>query len=161
LGGEYQSVRKDFDTVEVRVALAFPDVYEIGMSHLGTKILYSLLNKDPRILCERTFTPWVDMERAAPALAAADVAGVGAPAADFDVIGMSLQYELTYTNCLTLLDLSGIPLRSVDRGEHHPLILGGGPVATHPEPVAPFFDCILIGEAEQVLPSVLLDWTRG
>ena len=161
LGGEYQSVCKDFDTAEVRVALAFPDVYEIGMSHLGTKILYSLLNKDPRILCERTFTPWVDMEselrkRKLPLLSLESAR----PLSDFDVVGMSLQYELTYTNCLTLLELSGIPLRSVDRTEHHPLILGGGPVATHPEPVAPFFDCILIGEAEQVLPSVLLDWAR-
>jgi radical SAM family uncharacterized protein/radical SAM-linked protein len=161
LGGEYQSVRKDFDSVDVRVVLAFPDVYEIGMSHLGTKILYSLLNRSPRILCERTFTPWVDMERqlrqrSLPLMSLESAR----PLRDFDVIGMSLQYELTYTNCLTLLDLSGIPLRSVDREEHHPLILGGGPVATHPEPVAPFFDCILIGEAEQMLPDVLLDWTR-
>lgn len=161
LGGEYQSIRKDFDSVDVRVALAFPDVYEIGMSHLGTKILYSLLNRDPRILCERTFTPWVDMEkelrkRQLPLLSLESARRL----TDFDVVGMSLQYELTYTNCLTLLELGGIPLRSIDRGEEHPLVLAGGPVATHPEPIAPFFDCILIGEAEQVLPELLLDWAR-
>ncbi len=159
LGGEYQSVCKDWnaEALQVRLALAFPDVYEIGMSHLGTKILYSLLNKDPRILCERTFTPWVDMEaelrrRSLPLLTLESARALR----DFDVVGMSLQYELTYTNCLTLLDLGGIPLRSSERGDDDPLIIGGGPTATHPEPVAPFFDCFLLGEAEEVLPSLLL-----
>ncbi|MFO0574742.1 MAG: TIGR03960 family B12-binding radical SAM protein [Polyangia bacterium] len=157
LGGEYQSVRKDFAAVDVRIALAFPDVYEVGMSHLGTKILYSLLNKDPRILCERAFTPWVDMEaelrrRQLPLLSLESAR----PLRDFDVVGMSLQYELTYTNCLTLLDLGGVPLRACDRGDHDPLVLGGGPTATHPEPVAPFFDAFLLGEAEEVLPELLL-----
>lgn len=157
LGGEYQSVRKDFAAAEVRIALAFPDVYEVGMSHLGTKILYSLLNKDPRILCERTFTPWVDMEaelrrRDLPLLSLESAR----PLRDFDVVGMSLQYELTYTNCLTLLDLGGVPLRAAERGDADPLVLGGGPTATHPEPVAPFFDAFLLGEAEEVLPELLL-----
>lgn len=157
LGGEYQSVRKDFDAVDVRLCLAFPDVYEIGMSHLGTKILYSLLNKDPRILCERAFTPWVDMEaelrrRSLPLVTLESAR----PLRDFDVVGLSLQYELTYTNCLTLLDLGGIPLRASQRTDDDPLIIGGGPTATHPEPVAPFFDCFLIGEAEEVLPDLLL-----
>src|SRR5438105_9501786 len=118
LGGEFQSVRKDFATATVRVALAFPDVYEIGMSHLGTKILYSLLNKDPRILCERAFAPWIDMEAE---LRRRDLPLVtlesARPLRDFDIVGMSLQYELTYTNCLTLLDLGGIPLRAADRRE--------------------------------------------
>ena len=157
LGGEYQSILKDPATVDVRVALAFPDVYDIGMSHLGTKILYSLLNKQPRIACERAFTPWVDMEaelrkRALPLVTLESAE----PLSAFDVVGISLQYELTYTNVLTLLDLGGIPLRAADRGDDHPLIIGGGPTATHPEAVGAFFDCFLIGEAEEVLPDLLL-----
>ncbi|MCA1663109.1 MAG: B12-binding domain-containing radical SAM protein, partial [Myxococcales bacterium] len=161
LGGEYQSITKDWAAVDVRVALAFPDVYDIGMSHLGTKILYSLLNKQPKILCERAFTPWVDMERELRARKLPLVSLESArPLCNFDVVGVSLQYEMTYTNVLTLLDLGGIPLRSEDRDDDAPLVLGGGPVATHPEPVAPFFDAFLIGEAEEVLPELLLAWTR-
>jgi radical SAM family uncharacterized protein/radical SAM-linked protein len=157
LGGEYQSVQKDWDRAAVRLCLAFPDAYEIGMSHLGTKILYSLLGKDDRILCERAFTPWVDMEaelrkRGLPLLSLESMR----PLRDFDVVGMSMQYELTFTNCLTLLELGGIPLYARERGDDDPLIIGGGPTATHPEPVAPFFDCFLIGEAEEVLPDLLL-----
>jgi radical SAM family uncharacterized protein/radical SAM-linked protein len=161
LGGEYQSVIKDWAAADVRVALAFPDVYDIGMSHLGTKILYSLLNKQPKILCERAFTPWVDMERELRARNLPLVSLESArPLRNFDVVGVSLQYEMTYTNVLTLLDLGGIPLRAVDRDEEAPLVIGGGPVATHPEPVAPFFDAFLIGEAEEVLPDLLLAWAR-
>jgi radical SAM family uncharacterized protein/radical SAM-linked protein len=161
LGGEYQSVTKDWAAVDVRVALAFPDVYDIGMSHLGTKILYSLLNKQPRILCERAFAPWVDMERELRARNLPLVTLESAHRlAEFDVVGVSLQYEMTYTNVLTLLDLGGIALRAKDRGEDAPLVIGGGPVATHPEPVAPFFDAFLIGEAEEVLPDLLLAWAR-
>src|SRR5437899_8198616 len=104
VGGEYQEVRKDWAAIEARVCLAFPDVYEIGMSHLGTRILYSVLNKQPRILCERAFTPWMDMEAALRARALPLVSLESArPLAAFDVIGVSLQYELTYTNLLTLL----------------------------------------------------------
>ncbi|MCS6914677.1 MAG: TIGR03960 family B12-binding radical SAM protein [Myxococcales bacterium] len=159
LGGEYQSVRKDWDAVACRVVLAFPDLYDVGMSHLGTKILYSLLNRHPSILCERAFTPWTDMEaelrrRGLPLLTLESAR----PLADFDVVGISLQYELTYTNCLTLLDLGGIPLRAADRSDADPLVLGGGPTATHPEPVAPFFDAFFIGEAEEVLPDLLLSF---
>jgi radical SAM family uncharacterized protein/radical SAM-linked protein len=161
LGGEYQSVNKDWNSVDVRVALAFPDVYDIGMSHLGTKILYSLLNKQPRILCERAFAPWVDMEQQLRARNLPLVTLESAHRlADFDVVGISLQYEMTYTNALTLLDLGGIALRANDRGEDAPLVIGGGPVATHPEPMAPFFDAFLIGEAEEVLPDLLLAWAR-
>src|SRR2546423_5698634 len=161
LGGEYQSVAKDWAAVDVRVALAFPDVYDIGMSHLGTKILYSLLNKHPKILCERAFTPWVDMERELRARNLPLVSLESArPLRNFDVVGVSLQYEMTYTNVLTLLDLGGIALRAVDRDDDAPLVIGGGPVATHPEPVAPFFDAFLIGEAEEVLPELLLAWAR-
>jgi len=158
LGGEYQSVVKG-DEVDARVCLAFPDVYDIGMSHLGTKIIYSLLNKDPRIACERAFAPWTDMEselreRGLPLVSLE----TQRPLHEFDVIGISLQYELTFTNVLTLLDLGGIPLRTVDRAPDATLVLVGGPTASHPEPMAPFIDCAFIGEAEELLPSLVLAW---
>lgn len=157
LGGEYLSVVKPADQVDIRVCLAFPDVYDIGMSHLGTKILYSLLNKHERIHAERVFTPWVDMEAE---LRARDLPLVSletsTPLCEFDVIGFSLQYELTFTNVLTVLDLGGIPIRADERTDEHPLVIGGGPVASHPEPVAPFFDGFFIGEAEEELPAMLL-----
>ncbi len=161
LGGEYLSVVKQPEEVSARIALAFPDVYEIGMSHMGTKILYKLLNDDPRIAAERVFTPWVDMEeqlrsRKLPLVSLESQT----PLSDFDAIGISLQYELTFTNVLTLLDLGGVALRSADRKDGDPLVLGGGPVATHPEPMAPFFDAFFIGEAEEELPALLLAWSE-
>ncbi len=157
LGGEYQSVVKD--TVDARVCLAFPDVYDIGMSHLGTKIIYSLLNKEPRIACERAFTPWTDMEselraRNLPLVSLESQRALH----EFDVVGFSLQYELTFTNVLTMLDLGGIPLRAADRAEASTLVLAGGPVASHPEAMAAFFDAAFIGEAEEQLPSLVLAW---
>jgi len=159
LGGEYQSVVKDRVSVNATLCLAFPDVYEIGMSHMGTKILYSLLNKNPAIACERAFTPWVDMERELrerqlPLISLESQT----PLSQFDVVGISLQYELTYTNVLTLLDLGGIPLHAEDRGMDDPLVLGGGPNATHPEPMARFFDAFWVGEAEEEIAGFLLDW---
>src|SRR5258706_4346505 len=161
VGGEYQEVRKDPATVRARVCLAFPDVYEIGMSHLGTKILYAVLNKTDGIACERAFAPWLDCEaelrqRGLPVVTLESAA----PLRDFDVIGFSLQYELTYTNVLTLLDLSGLPLRAVDRGDDAPLVIAGGPTATHPEPLAPFIDAFFIGEAEEQLPPLVLEAAR-
>ena len=159
LGGEYLSVNKDPATVDARVVLAFPDVYDIGMSHLGTKILYSLLNQHPRIHAERAFAPWLDMEAQ---LRSAGLPLVSlesqTPLAGFDVVGISLQYELTYTNVLTLLELGGLPLRSIDRAADAPLVLVGGPVASHPEPLAPFFDAAFVGEAEETLPALVLAW---
>ncbi|HVK73618.1 MAG TPA: TIGR03960 family B12-binding radical SAM protein [Kofleriaceae bacterium] len=159
LGGEYLSVTKDPAAVDARIVLAFPDVYDIGMSHLGTKILYSLLNQHPRIACERAFTPWLDMEAE---LRARDLPLVSLESqtrlADFDVVGISLQYELTFTNVLTLLDLGGLPLRAADRAADAPLVLAGGPVACHPEPVAAFFDAAFIGEGEEELPALVLAW---
>ncbi len=165
LGGEFQSLRKDWGEVEATICMAFPDLYDIGMSHLGTKIIYGILNKDPRIACERAFAPWIDMEaqlraRGLPLLSLESAR----PLADFDVIGLSLQYEMTYTNALNILDLSGLALRAVDRGEDDPLVLAGGPTATHPEPIAPFVDAVLIGDAEEALPEALLalaKWKRG
>jgi radical SAM family uncharacterized protein/radical SAM-linked protein len=159
LGGEYQEARKDPAQVAARICLAFPDVYEIGMSHLGTKILYSILNKVPEIACERAFSPWGDCEaelraRRLPVLTLESAA----PLAEFDVIGFSLQYELTYTNVLNLLDLSGIALRAADRGDADPLVIAGGPTATHPEPLAPFIDAFFIGEGEEQLPPLVLEF---
>ena len=162
LGGEYQAVVKDH-AVDARVCLAFPDVYDIGMSHLGTKILYSLLNKHPRIACERAFAPWLDMESE---LRARDLPLVSLerqrPLHEFDVLGVSLQYELTFTNLLTLLDLGGIPLRSSERAQGDgaaTLVLVGGPTASHCEPIAPFIDAAYIGEAEELLPELVLAWS--
>jgi radical SAM family uncharacterized protein/radical SAM-linked protein len=159
LGGEYLSVTKDPAQVDAQVVLAFPDVYEIGMSHLGTKILYSLLNKQPRILAERAFTPWVDMEAALRRRGLPLVSLESArPLSAFDVLGISLQYELTYTNALTLLDLGGVALHACDRPDDAPLVLGGGPTSSHPEPMAPFFDAFFVGEAEEELPGLVLEW---
>src|SRR3974390_1995187 len=161
LGGEFGARRKDWSTVEARVCLAFPDVYDIGMSHLGFKILYRLLNDDARTLAERAYAPWVDMEaqlrtRGLPLVSCESAR----PLRDFDVVGFSLQFELTYTNVLTMLDLGGIPLRAAARGEDDPLILAGGPTATHPEPLAPFLDAIVIGDGEERTTEVVLTWTR-
>ncbi len=161
LGGEYQAQTKDWATVAATVCLAFPDVYDIGMSHLGTKIIYSLLNKQPDIACERAFAPWLDMEgllreRGLPVVSLESQR----PLADFDVIGVSLQYELTFTNVLTLLELGGVPLYAVDRLADAPLVLAGGPVASHIEPMAPFFDAAFIGEAEELLPDVVRAWAE-
>jgi radical SAM family uncharacterized protein/radical SAM-linked protein len=160
-GGEVGSRRKDWSTVEATVCLAFPDVYDIGMSHLGYKILYSILNDDPRTLAERAYAPWVDMEAELRARGLPLVSHESArPLRDFDVVGLSLQFELTYTNCLNILELGGIPLRSSARGEGDPLVLGGGPNATHPEPVAPFFDAFVIGDGEESCTRVALAWAR-
>src|SRR5882757_7995973 len=149
LGGEYQAVVKEGPQIAARVCLAFPDVYDIGMSHLGTKIIYSLLNRDPQIACERAFAPWLDMEaelreRKLPLISIE----TQRPLTAFDIISISLQYKLTFTNVLTLLDLDGIALRTAERAEDASLVLVGGPTASHPEPIAPFIDAAFIGEAE-------------
>jgi radical SAM family uncharacterized protein/radical SAM-linked protein len=159
-GGEAGQIKKDWASVRAKVCLAFPDVYDIGMSHLGYKILYKILNDDPRTLAERCYTPWVDMEaqlrqRDLPLVSLESAR----PLSDFDVVGLSLQFELTYTNCLTILDLGKIPLRSADRGENDPLVVAGGPTATHPEPMTAFLDAIVIGDGEEKLTEVALLWT--
>ena len=157
LGGEEQQICKPWDdALTCRMVLAFPDLYEIGMSHLGTRILYALLNKAPDLACERAFSPWGDMEAELRARGLPLVSLEShRPLRDFDVIGVSLQYELSYTNVLLNLDLGGVPLRARDRGDRDPIVLAGGPTATHPEPLAPFVDIFLVGEAEEVLPALL------
>ena len=157
-GGEYGERPVDPAAARARVCLAFPDAYEIGMSHLGTKILYALLNQAEGIACERVFAPWPDMEqelrgRGLPLL----TLETGSRLSEFDVVGFSLQYELNYTSVLNILDLGGIALRAAARNDGDPLVLAGGPVATHPEPLAPFIDAFFIGEAEELLPSLCLE----
>lgn len=161
-GREHGSRVKDWSSVEARVCLAFPDVYDIGMSHLGYRILYKILNDDPRTLAERCYTPWVDMQAELGARGLPLVSLESArPLSDFDVVGFSLQFELTYTNVLTMLELGGIPLRTAERGDEHPLVVAGGPVATHAEPMADFFDALLIGDGEQAATEIALTWTRA
>ncbi len=163
LGGEVGSVVKDHSRVEAKIAMAFPDTYEVGMSHLGLAILYKALNQHPRIACERVFAPWFDMEAELTATGKPLCSlESGVPLAQFDIIGFSLQHELTYTNVLQMLKLAGIPLRSEDRtgGRRWPLIIAGGPCANHPEPVAPFFDAFFIGEGEAAFPEMVIDYVR-
>jgi len=154
-GGEWNSVVKGDRGIDCRIALCFPDLYEVGMSHLGLKILYSVLNGRSDVACERTFAPWHDMERVLrekgiPLFSLE----TKRPLNEFNMLGFSLQYELSYTNILNMLDLSGIPLFSKDRDASHPLIVGGGPCAFNPEPLADFFDCFVIGEAEEAVLEV-------
>ena len=154
--GELNSVVKDKTKVDLRYAFCFPDSYEIGMSHLGIKILYSLANARDDVWCERVFAPWHDMEeemrkRNIPLFALES----GAPLTDFDMIGFTLQYELSYTNVLNMLDLAGISVRSKDRESLTPIVVGGGPCACNPEPMADFFDLFMLGDGEDVTNEVM------
>ena len=151
-GGEYNEVIKNKNDVKARWAFCFPDSYEIGMSNLGMRILYGALNKEDDIWCERVFTPWPDMQEkmikhGLPLTAHES----GDPVSDFDIVAFTLQYEMSYTNVLNMLNLAGIPLYSAERGEDFPIIIGGGPCAYNAEPVADFFDCFSIGEGEDML----------
>ncbi len=164
LGGEAGAVLKAWDdpTIVAKVCLGFPDLYDIGMSHLGLKILYSLLNSQPDLLAERAFSPWIDMERELRARQLPLVSlETARPLRDFDVVGLSLQFELTYTNCLQLLDLGGIPLRADERGENDPCVVAGGPTATHPEPLARFLDAVVVGDGEEAFPALIRAWADG
>lgn len=156
VGGEWNEVRKRPAARLTKVALAFPDVYEIGMSYLGQKILYSLLNRDRGVLAERVFAPWPDFERelrsAGMPLATLEN---GIPLRDFDIVGFSLLYELNDSNILTMLDLGGIPLQASERGEGHPLVIAGGPAAFNPEPLAGFFDLFVLGDGEEAFPEIV------
>lgn len=155
-GGEYGQIIKDKNTVKARFAFCFPDTYEIGMSNLGVRLLYGALNEHDDIWCERVYDPWVDMQeemrRHSLPLTALES---GDPLDLFDFVAFTLQYEMSYTNVLNMLDLANISLRSRDRGEDAPLIIGGGPCAYNPEPIADFFDLFNIGEGEDMLPEIV------
>ena len=151
VGGEVNAVVKRKEDVDVRFAFCFPDVYEVGMSHLGMKILYGLFNAQPNIWCERVFAPWTDMEQEMRRIGMPLFAlESGEPIRDFDFIGFTLQYELSFTNVLNMLDLAGVPLRSADRTELSPLVVAGGPCVCNAEPLADFVDLMFLGEGEEV-----------
>ena len=156
IGGEVNSVMKDKEEVDIRFAMCFPDVYEIGMSHLGIQILYDMFNRREDTWCERVYSPWLDLnkmmrDRDIPlfALESQD------PVRDFDFLGITIQFEMCYTNILQILDLSQIPLHAADRTEDDPIVIGGGPCAYNPEPLAEFFDIFYIGEGETVYDELL------
>lgn len=163
-GGEWNSITKPWDSCDVRFALAYPDAYDIGMSNMGLGILYDLLNKEDGVLCERAYAPWEDME--------AQMRGerVSAwslenrrPLRDFDIVGFTLQYEMTYTNVLNLLDLGGIPVLAAGRGDEHPIVIAGGSGGFNPEPLSPFIDAFVIGEGEDAvieLAGRVREWKR-
>jgi radical SAM superfamily enzyme YgiQ (UPF0313 family) len=156
VGNELHSVHKDWDKAKLRFVLAYPDTYEIGMSNLGLQILYHLLNDQQDCLAERVFAPWPDYENLLTANCSLLTSlESNRPLVEFDVVGFSLGHELTYTNLITMLKLGGIPPRSSERQEKDPLVLGGGPCAFNPEPVAAFFDLFVIGEAEEVLIEIV------
>ncbi len=159
---EWNAGRKDWEAVQIRLALIYPDIYEVGESHLGLKILYNIVNSRPDALADRAYAPWPDME--------AEMRAEGVPLfalesrrplADFDLLGITIQHELTYSNVLTVLDLAGMPLRSVERGPEYPLVLGGGPSTYNPEPLADFFDLFLIGEGEEAIGEIMDALTEG
>src|SRR5260221_8046774 len=158
LGGEYNSIVKDWENIPFRAVLAFPDIYDLGMSNLGLMILYSILNEQPDMLAERVFSPWTDME--------AVMRRDGIPLysletkhaiREFDLLGMSLPYEQLYTNALNMLDLAGMPILSIDRDESYPLVIAGGHACYNPEPMTDFIDAFVIGEGEEII----LDIARG
>ena len=156
IGNEVNSVMKDKREVDIRFAMCFPDVYEIGMSHLGIQILYDMFNQREDVWCERVYSPWLDLhkimkEEQIPlfALESQD------PIREFDFLGITIQYEMCYTNILQILDLSRIPIHSRDRGEADPIVIGGGPCTYNPEPLAEFFDIFYIGEGETVYDELL------
>ena len=153
---EINAVHKDLTKVRTKVCLLFPDTYEVGMSHLGLRILYHILNSRHDTACERVFSPWPDYEeqlraRKRPLTSLES----NVPLTQFDIIGVTLQYELSYTNVLTALDLAGIPLRSRDRNNDHPVVIAGGPCAVNPAPLADFIDVFFIGEAEEAVHQII------
>ena len=155
-GGEYNAVVKDRRSVDVRYALCFPDTYEIGMSNLGMRILYGVMNEMEGVWCERVFAPWLDMEeemrREGILLYGLES---GDAISDFDLIGFSLGYEMAYTNVLNMLDLAGLPLRSEERCDLAPIVVAGGTCAYNPEPLAPFVDLFVLGEGEEVSQDII------
>ncbi len=160
-GGEWNSVIKDWDKTAIKIALAYPDTYEIGMSNLAIPVLYEILNRQPYVLAERAYAPWVDMEavmreRKIPLFSLENKRPLG----DFDIIGFSLGYELSYTNVLNMLDLAGIPVLAAERTDKHPLVIAGGSCCLNPEPMADFIDAFVIGDGEEVILE-FIDTCRG
>lgn len=155
-GGEYNQIVKDWDSIDFKVALAFPDLYDLGMSNLGLMILYDIVNKHENLLAERVFSPWTDMEAL---MRQEDIPLYSLetkhPIREFDLLGISLPYEQLYTNALNLLDLAGMPVRSEERDESFPLVIAGGHACYNPEPVAPFIDVFVIGEGEEAILKII------
>ena len=161
LGSEINSVKKDPETVQMRLALAFPDLYEIGTSHFGIQILYHILNRHPEWAAERVFAPAKDMEqmlreRQMPLHSLESQTPIKA----FDIVGFSLLYELNFTNVINMIDLSGIPLTWRERQDVHPLIIAGGPCVCNPEPMADFFDAMVFGDGEQIVVEMAQAWVQ-
>lgn len=161
IGGEVGSFKKELSEVDLRIAFCFPDIYEIGMSNLGMKILCGVLNEIDNVWCERVYSPWTDMEeqmrrRGIPLFTCDSGDSVG----DFDIVAFTLQYELCYSTVLNMMELAGIPLLSAERGEDAPVILAGGPCAYNPEPMADFVDIFSIGEGEDALPELARLWLK-
>ena len=161
IGHEINAFKKDPALVRTRAALIFPDTYEIGMSHLGLKILYQILNDMDYVAAERAFAPWTDMEEALitnglPVLSVES----SSPLAEFDILGFTLPYELCYTNILTILSLSGIPLHSSERDASFPLIIGGGSSVFNPEPMADFFDLFFLGDGEEGVSDIINTYNK-
>jgi radical SAM family uncharacterized protein len=156
IGGEWNMVRKEWTDDKVKVLLAFPEVYEVGMSYLGLKILYGILNKRSDCLCERVFSPWADFEDILRKNKISLFSLESRRAMkEFDIIGISLAYELNYTNALNLLDLGGVPVRSSDRGEDDPIVIAGGPACFNPEPMSEFIDAFVIGDGEEAVCELI------
>ena len=160
-GKEFNEVVKEEDASTVKIAFAFPDLYEIGMSYLGFKILYEIINKREDALAERAFSPAVDMEklmreRQIPAFSLETYRSLNS----FDIVGFTTQHELCYSNILNLLELGHIPLRSEERKEDDPLIIAGGPGAFNPEPLSPFIDLFVIGEGEEIVGEIIEVYKR-
>lgn len=162
VGGEFNAIVKDWSKIYTKIGLVFPDIYDIGLSNLGIQILYESINMQPNLLAERVYSPWSDMEQALrdnhiPLFSLE----TKHPLVDFDILGFSLPYETLYTNALNILDLAQVPIRSADRNENHPLVISGGHASYNPEPIAPFFDAVLLGEGEEIifdLIAVYQDW---
>lgn len=156
IGGEVNQIKKDLSKVTTRVGLCYPDVYEIGMSHIGLKILYEVLNQRPEIAAERVYAPWPDMEAALRARGKnLSTLENGVPLKDLHVLGFTLQYELSYSNLINVLQLGGIPVRAADRGLEHPVVIGGGSTGYNPEPLALVMDAICLGDAEELIHEVV------
>jgi radical SAM family uncharacterized protein len=164
-GGEWNAVTKDWDKTDIKFALCYPDLYEIGMSNMALPILYEILNHEPDVLAERVFAPWIDMEAA---MRASGIPLLSLESKhqlkDFDIIGFSLDYELTYTNVLNILDLGQVPVLAAERNDAHPVIIAGGSSALNPEPMSDFVDFFVIGEGEEVvleLLNCLREWKKN